>query len=345
MDDYKKRRNGEIFPDIRHDTADHGSEASEGRPTDWREKSLGTAGERGERVFLRQPQLPPQQEPRTGRLWLAFAFLLVLLGVASLLGYRTIQEANLQVSHIPSMLKSLTAMSARLDDVQAKLSSWAANSQSLSGRMDKLQRTARANYRSARKHAEVLTTQLEERITDQMESRNYIVDTRLNQLDTEQKAAQTKIAQLRQELADARQEIASLRDDTNGDLALLHQQVAGNNEQVNDLTQQVERRRVDFEVAKNQPSELSPNISMRLAATNVRYQRFSGWIYYLPDRRFLWVHDHGVQQPVVFYDRHEARRYEVVITSVQRDAAAGYLLLPAESAAEPQTVASAAAGK
>jgi predicted nucleic acid-binding Zn-ribbon protein len=345
MDDYKKRRNGEIFPDIRRDTPEHGSDPSEVRTTDWREKPLETAGERGERGFLRQPRLPHQQEPRTGRVWLAFAFLLVLLGAVSFLGYQTIHEANIQVSQIPSMLKSMTAMSARLDDVQAKLGSWAANAQDLSDRMDKLQKTVHANYRSARKHAEVLTTQLEERITDQMESRNYIVDTRLNQLDTEQKGAQAKIAQLHQELADARQEIASLRQDTNGDLALLHQQVAGNNEQVNEFTQQVERRRVDFEVAKNQPSELSPNISIKLAAPNVRYQRFSGWLYYLPDRRFLWIHDHGVQQPVVFYDRHEAKRYEVVITSVQRDAAAGYLLLPADSAAQPQTVASAAAGK
>jgi predicted nucleic acid-binding Zn-ribbon protein len=345
MDDYKKRRNGEIFPDIRHDTPERGPDQPEAYRPDWREKPLATAQEAGPREFHRQPEFRHPSEARHRPLWLAFALLLILLGAVSFLGYGAIHEANIQVGQIPAMLKSLSAVSGRLDNVEGQLSSWVASSQDLSDRVGKLQKTVRANYRSARKHAEVLTTQLEERITDQMVARNYIVDTRLNRLDTDQKAAQAKIAQLHQELADARQEIASLRDDTNGDLALLHQQVAGNNEQVNDLTQKVERQRVDFEVAKNQPSELTSEISMKLAATNVRYQRFSGWLYFLPDRRFLWVQDHGVQQPVVFYDKHEAKRYEVVITSVQRDSAAGYLLLPVESAAASQTVASAAEGK
>lgn len=345
MDDYKKRRNGEIFPDIRHEVSEQSSDRPQSHQADWSEKPLGTGGGSGRREFRQQPQFRQPDEHRTGPLWAAFALLLVLLGAVSFLGYRKLRAANIQVSQIPAMLESMSAMNGRLDDVEGKLNSWASNWQQVSDRIGKLQKTMRANYRSARKHAEVLTTQLEERMTDQMESRNYIVDTRLNRLDSEQKASQAKIAQLHQELADARQELASLRQDTNGDLALLHQQVTGNEQQVNDLSQQVERRRVDFELAKNRPTELSPDLSMKLAATNVRYQRFSGWLYFLPDRRFVWVHDQGVQQPVVIYDKHQARRYEVVVTSVQHGSAAGYLLLPTESAGTPETVASAAGAR
>lgn len=343
MNDNRDKRNGEIFPDLRRGTTE-ATEEQKPQTANWQGRPLEPRQEPSTREFRRQSEFHQPVGPKTGRRWLALAFLLAIVAGMSFYGYRVLQ--NIQASQIPSMLNSMTAINSRLGDVEAKVRLWPENWQGLTDRMATLEKRVNANYRSARRHAEVLTTQLEERMTDEMESRNYIVDTRLNQLDAEQKSAQERIAQLRQELSDARQEVASLRHETNGDLALLHQQVAGNGQQVQALADQVERQRVNFELAKNQPSELAPGISMKLTATDARYQRFSGWVYFLPDRRFLWVRHQGVQQPVVFYDQNQARRYEVVISSVRNNSAAGYLLLPVGSGVGgPETAASAAGGR
>jgi hypothetical protein len=48
----------------------------------------------------------------------------------------------------------------------------------------------------------------------------------------------------------------------------------------------------------------------------------------MPDRRTVWLHDQGAQQPVVFYGVRDGKRKELVITNVTRDSISGYLLLP-----------------
>jgi chromosome segregation ATPase len=170
------------------------------------------------------------------------------------------------------------------------------------------------------------------------------VDARLDSLDSTQKSAQERIALLQQQLSDARQELTSLRQETNGDLATLHQRVASNNDQLGQLTNEVERRRLNFELSKNQITNLSSEVTMNLTGTNVSYQQYSGWVYYEPDHRYLWIHQQGVMEPLVFYDAQKSRQYEVVVTALRPDSAVGYLLVPqGSSVVQPDSYAGAAA--
>jgi hypothetical protein len=324
------QRDEKSFPELLHDARDPRQE-NRSRPADWREQPLEARPESHIRETSQGTEVRNSGGARTGPLWLALTFLLVVLAGASIYGYETLQDQSTRLDQVPAMLKSMATADGRLDTVESQLRSWPGYWQGLAGRMGKLEKRVRANYLRTRQHAEELTAQLGKQIQDQMEARNRVVDAHLDQLDSGQKNAQARIAELRQELADAHQEIASLRQETNGDLALLHQHVAGNEQQVNDLTQQVARDRVTFEVDKNQIAQLSPDISMDLTATDVPYQRFSGWVYFEPDRRFLWVRNQGVTQPVIFYDQAQARQYQVVVTSLRDGSAAGYLLVPHSS--------------
>jgi hypothetical protein len=67
---------------------------------------------------------------------------------------------------------------------------------------------------------------------------------------------------------------------------------------------------------------------LQVNRTNVGYQRFEGWVFLMPDRRTIWVHDQGVQRPVEFYSREDRRPRELVITRVTKYSVVGYLLLP-----------------
>ena len=331
MDYEGHRREGRIFPEL-HDDGRGFARQSEGSAEDWREQPLTHTREPYSGEHRRPVEMRESRKNSTSSLWLAFSLLLVVLAGATLFGYRTLQEQNIQVSRIPTLLKSMTTANGRMDNLEDQLKAWSQNWQGLSGQVDKLEKRVSVGYRSARRHAEALTAKLHKQIEIEMAARDRVVNARLDQLTSAQRSSEEREARLQQQLSDTRQEIAALRQETDGDLALLHQHVAGNEQQVNNLSRQVERERVDFELTRNQITELSPDITMDLLSTNVAYQRFSGWVYFEPDRRYLWVRDQGVAQPVVFYDRQRARQYQLIVTGLHQDSATGYLLLPSTDA-------------
>ncbi|MGA2723258.1 MAG: hypothetical protein ABSG79_12705 [Bryobacteraceae bacterium] len=53
----------------------------------------------------------------------------------------------------------------------------------------------------------------------------------------------------------------------------------------------------------------------------------------MPDRRTIWIHGRGLQQPLVFYSRGDDRPREVVVTRVTKYTVVGYLLEPRQNAA------------
>jgi len=153
------------------------------------------------------------------------------------------------------------------------------------------------------------------------------------------------LARLEQELGTVRddtvQQIAGARQEIRGEMAQVDQRVAGlgreldgNRRDLASLRDELGRDRVDFEVAKNRSSELAPGISLGVTRTDIRYRRFDGWVWLLPDRRTVWVRDQVAQRPVVFYSKVDHRPYELVITHVTGNSVAGYLLAPSGSQSE-----------
>lgn len=88
------------------------------------------------------------------------------------------------------------------------------------------------------------------------------------------------------------------------------------------------RPRVDFEVATNSAREIVPGISLRVTATNVREQRYDGYLWLMSDGSALWLSNVAVERPIVFYPRHGGQADSMVITRITRDTVVGYLLQP-----------------
>ncbi len=352
----KETQKGTIFPGLRDFTPEPQerelNEVREERPIasslDWDDEPIRTRTVEVRRSSSRPVHIR-RVESGTSGLWVALVLLIALLAGATYYGFQTLQDANIRLSAIPTMLKSLSTVDSRLSDVESQLSSWSRNWQDLTGRVNQVANNARVDYANARKHAEVLTAQLHAQVgqlQQQMEDRNQAVDARLGQLDSNQQTAQERIAQLQQQLAEAQQQLASLRQETNGDLATLHQHMAGNDQQLGQLANEVERHRVNFELAKNQITNLSPDVTMDLTATDPKYQRFSGWVYFEPDQRYLWIRQQGVMQPVVFYDAQKSKQYEVVVTALRPNSAIGYLLVPqGSSVVPPQSLGAPPSGR
>ncbi len=322
------KHDGRIFPALHHAAPESAPESPERAPV-WDDHPFEPTRERRASGAARRVVASEPRSSSTGSLWLALMFLLLVLAGVSFYGYQTLLKANVRLSRIPGMLKSLSTMDGRTGNLESQLHAWTERFQGLPDRVGKLEKRVSADYRNARRHAEFLTTQLQKQIQDEMNKRDAVVDSRLDELTAAQKNAEQREAKLQQELSDAQQQIAALRQETNGDLALLHEHVAGNEQQMNDLASDVHRERVDFELTKNQITDLSPEITMDVTSTNTQYQRFSGWVYFEPDQRYLWVRDQGVSQPVIFYSRRQGRQYQVIVTGIRGNSATGYLLLPA----------------
>jgi hypothetical protein len=205
---------------------------------------------------------------------------------------------------------------------------WADEWNGMSERIEKLEGQARRGLAGARKHAEELVTQLEARLLDQMDERDHVLNTRMAGLEERQQAESLRMADLERELAATRLELAEARGEKDRDLADLRTQMARNEGRFQTFAERFDQHRVDFEISKNSVHELAPGVTVKVTGMDPHYQKYRGWIFFQPDARTLWLNDQGVQRPVIFYGREGGRKYELVVTSVRKDSAIGYLLMP-----------------
>ncbi len=275
-----------------------------------------------------EPEAAQPEETKTKGLWAAFAILLLtLIGVATY-GYLALDKENIQLSQIPEVAESVKLVGGRMAAAEARLHEMSFDWQALRQSFAELDKKVNSRTSATRKYAEKLTAQLESRVQNRMDERAAVLEARIRELQSEQQTDRGQLAQLRNELAGIQSGITAVRHQAGQDLNGLSQRVAANEQQLIELNEELEPERVDFEVVKKRQHELAPEISLQVTKTNVRYQRFSGWIRYAPEGRTLWVHDQGVQQPVTFYTKRGDEMYELVVTRVTKDSAVGYLLLP-----------------
>lgn len=287
-----------------------------------------------------------QRAQRTKGAWWIAAVMLAAVAVvgAARYGYPIVREHGILLAQLPGMQDSLAAFGKRMDVAEEKLRTWATDWDDLGQRMSKLENKVNYNLQVARKQSRELAVQLQQRMQMELDRRMQAIQARLGRLESDQESERARVAKLQQEITVVRQETAEQiahlqqnmdRDSGNVDLRLasLNQQVDRGKRDLDAFGRKLDRQRVDFEVGKNHSQELIPGISIGITRTNVAYRRFGGWLWLLPDRRTVWVRDQGVQQPVVFYCKQDARPHELVVTHVTKDAVAGYLLVPSRPSA------------
>lgn len=263
-----------------------------------------------------------QLQRRTTSLWVAMVALAVALTGVVGYGYLALEKHNIKLSQLPGVQESLKLVGERVDAVEGKLSTWAADWDLLQARMEKLDRRVNYSRELARTEARKLASQVQERLEAELDEYAQGLDARLALLESSHEAQRARLGQLREE-------VAAVRRDTGLDLARLHQQVSRGERNLDNLARSLEPRRVEFELSKERTRELAAGISLRITGTDVRFQRVKGWLWLLPDRRTLWVRGLQAQQPLRFYRKEGGEPSELVITQVGKDSVAGYLLLPA----------------
>lgn len=259
------------------------------------------------------------QARRVRALWVAVVVLAVALAAQTTYGYMAWQKLNVAVAQLPGLGDSLATLSGRMEAAEAKLSVALSDWNGLGERVAKLDHKVSSNLQLARKQAQQMVSQLQARLETELNERTRVLEVRLDRLESNQEAQRVYMARLQEQ-------IETVQRETGLHLDNLGEQLARNQSQTDALAQRLDTERVDFEVARKRTQEIVPGVSMTLTKTNVSYQRFSGWLWLLPDRRTVWVRNQGVQQPVVIYRKPTGERCEVVVTDVTKDFVIGYLL-------------------
>ena len=113
---------------------------------------------------------------------------------------------------------------------------------------------------------------------------------------------------------------------TQGQVSRLQNRMLESDNRVDALSYQVDRRRVDFELKKDQADEVAAGIHLTITRTDVAHQKIDGWVQVAG--RFVWLDDANAQQPIPFASVGEERSYQLIFTRIEDGGAAGYLLIP-----------------
>src|SRR5579871_6054789 len=231
-------------------------------------------------------------------IWVSFLVLLAVLGALIYYGYRTAKIQNLHITQVFGNQGALTTLGQRADAAEGKLHDLAGDWQSTSQRITALETKVAGNARATRAYAESLTQQLRQQMTSEMDSRTASLDSRLRQVESEEANQRAQMAQMQ---ASLKQDLAAAQEENGRNLSGVRQQEEANARGVNSLSERLDRRRIDFELAKGQTKELMPGVSLQIRGVNQKQQHYHGSLWLQQDQRTVWLRDASAQQPVRFF--------------------------------------------
>jgi hypothetical protein len=265
-------------------------------------------------------------------LWILVAVLAAAFGALIYYGYRTVKTQDIRITQVFGRQGTMTTLGQRADAAESKIHDLAGNWQTMGDRMTKLETRVGADIKGTRAYAETLTQRLHQQMTAEMNSRTSPLEARISQLESQVQAEQTEQrAQMAQVESVLKQDIAQAQAESGRDLMSVREQEDTNARGVSALSERLDRRRVDFEVAKGQTRELIPGVALKIRSVNQGRQNYRGSLQLLQGQRTVWLRDQSVQAPVRFFNTTGGGPYELVVTNVTKKDVAGYLLTPVKT--------------
>ncbi len=293
----------------------------------------------------KKPSLPPLEleERHSHKGKIATLMVILALGAGGWTVYHygrpDWQTYHAWMAKMPVIQESVDGVNRRVDAAEERLRTWTGEQDTMRERMQKLEGQVSRNLHLARKQAQEVAAQAYQRMNAELEQHSQAMkamDARVDRIESGQESERARLARLQEEVTGLRREVrqelteqlAQSKQETNQRLAGLSERVGNDRREIDTLNERLERRRVDFEVAKNHTQELAPGISLGVTGIDVSHRRVNGWVWVLPDRRTIWVRGQNAQQPVRFYSKQDGRAFELVFTHTGKRSVAGYLLAP-----------------
>jgi predicted nucleic acid-binding Zn-ribbon protein len=283
--------------------------------------------------------------------WTIVVVILAALIVAGAYSYRTVGAHFSQLSLLPAMHDQIGAASHRIDAAEETLRSWTSQRDAWVKRLDGVESRIDGTLRAARKQTEEIVARAQQNMRAEVDQRTASLAVKMDRLQTVQQSADSQlkgfqeqlnqvqaangreVAQLREELRQTREAHDAAVTDLDRHVARVDQRSSQSTTDLESIHSKIDREQTEFELGVNHDRELAQGVNMDVSHTDVLHQRFDGWIFLMPDRKTIWIHSRGIQQPVTFYTQGDERPRELVITRVTKYSVIGYILRPRQNAA------------
>jgi predicted nucleic acid-binding Zn-ribbon protein len=279
---------------------------------------------------------------RTMALWVLVVLLAFTMAGAWWYGFPISGEQQALTTQVSSFQSAMNSVGERIGAAEAAMASWSSERTGLADQMAALEKTVAANLQLARNQARTAgehVSQLGQRLREEFANSLSSIQSRIAGIESAQSESGRQVAQLQNEVAGLQREMASMRQETAGEIEQvrrsteseitgLDRQLASNRTRLDAVTTHVSRERIDFEISSQRSEQVIPGIYVAIQNTNVGKQLVNGWVQIAGEGRTVWIHEHGIQQPLSFVTRSENRGHELVFTRVTRSGVAGYMLVP-----------------
>lgn len=273
-------------------------------------------------------------------LWGFSVILALVIAALAWYGHSVAKDYDGRFASLPNYDQTIQAFQSQMNEqmtaAESKLASYADNWKGFGDRLTKVEQRFASDMRLAREFAQEQANHVHQQLVAEIDNRAAWTETRIARMESTGEAQRVKIAALQEELAGVRaqlqeqnEQIEMVRRDTNHEMDGLYERVAATRGDLDKLAWESSKERVDFEINRDETSELIPGVTVTLKSTNVPYQRIEeGYVQVVGDGRFLWIRSQGIQQPMIFYTQNDQRPYQLVFTRITRDGAVGYLVHP-----------------
>jgi hypothetical protein len=268
---------------------------------------------------VEQTQL--EQQSNTGK-WILF-FLAIVFVAASVYGYVTTQK------HVDQLTTDLSESRAQVAELQKRMQSAEAQEETLGQKlgMTKKELSQRAAALQAEQRA--------------AESR----------LESEQKASQQQIGQVSGEVAGVKTDVGGVKTDVAstkadldatkaklqsavGDLGVQSGLIANTRGDLEVLKHKGDRNYYEFTLMRGAKPQPVATVSLQLKKTDAKHGKFT--VNVTSDDRTIEKRDRNTSEPIQFYSGRDHLLFELVIWTVDKKKATGYLSTP-KSAPVPVT--------
>lgn len=285
------------------------------------------------REIVDAQEVPPYYKRRSAGVWAGLAAIAVALVAASVYGYWLLEQQDIQVAQIPGIVRSLPELHQRMVSTANALNAARIDQQNLAAQLQSVDAGANAALENTRQQMTALVGQMQRHLLTGMNQTSTALQAQVSQLLSQQGSYQNRLAQLETQLIQARADLTNARREYAQELADLRSEQIAQSQQLVALNSALPTRQIVFQIQKNQPTNIAPGVSFKLTKTDVGHQRFDGFIVAAGEQKLL-LQNQGLQNPVVFLPSDEGKPLLMVATRIDHQSVAGYLLVPANNAAD-----------
>ena len=272
--------------------------------------------------------VPAYDKRRSAGIWACIATLTVALAVVVVYGYAVLKQEDTQIAQVSGMMKTLPAISQNVASFERRYLDLKAGEQNLLSQVQGVDAKSRVAIGQNRQQTDTLVAQMQRSLIKGLKERTVALQDQVSQMASERGSEQLRLAQVEEQLTQARYELEAARKDYTRQLAAVREQQSENHSEIASINNSLSTRQVTFEIQRYQDAAIAPGISFHLTRTDVRHQRFDGWIESSPGNQKVNVQSQGAGKPVIFYPSEQGKAFVMIVTRVDQKGASGYLLTP-----------------